>query len=672
VEYFVTGGTGFIGRFLVQRLLARGGTVHVLVREGSQSRFDQLRARHPDAADRLFAVSGDLEQPALGLAKADIERLRSRIAHFFHVAAIYDMEASAARQRVANIEGTRHAVQCARALSAACFHHVSSIAVAGLYDGSFSEDMFEEAGELVHPYFETKHESEAVVRRECSLPWRIYRPASVVGHSQTGEIDKIDGPYYAFKLLQKMRRLLPPWFPLMGFDSGRFNIVPVDYVVAAMDYLAHQGGLDGECFHLTNPEHYTSGEMMNIFADAAHAPRFALRLDSKVFSFMPSGLASLLAKLPPVKRMISSLMGSMGMPSGAAALFNWNTRFESRMTRKALKGSGIEVPKLEHYAHRLWDYWERNLDPDLFVDRSLEGNVRDKVVIITGGGTGIGLAAARRLAGAGAIVVIAGRRLDKLQEAQLAIRAAGGTCHVHACDLSDLAAADAFVAAVLAEHGRVDILINNAGRSIRRAIEHSYDRFHDYERTIQINYFAPMRLALRVLPGMSERRSGHVINISSMGVLGPPARFSAYVASKSALEGWTRCAEVEYANRKVHFTNINMPLVRTPMIGPTKVYDYAPALTPEEAAEMVVDAVIHKPSRVATDMGRFQQVWNLISPKSYASSMNGMFRMFDEPVAERPRSALTDGREAGPTAEPGREPSSEQVALAALMKGVHY
>ncbi len=663
MQYFVTGGTGFIGRFLIGKLLERGGTVHVLVRAGSGQRFEQLQARYPSAGDRLQAVTGDLARPRLGLADPDVERLRGQIGHFFHVGAIYDMNADAARQQAANVDGTRHAVQCAEALEARCFQHVSSVAVAGLYDGSFSEDMFEEAGELPHPYFQTKHDSEAVVRRECRLPWRIYRPASVVGHSETGEIDKIDGPYYSFKLLQKIRRLLPPWFPLIGIDSGKFNIVPVDYVAAAMDWLAHQDGLDGECFHLVNPEHYSSGEMLNIFADAAHAPRFALRLDSKVFSFMPSGLAATLGKLPPVKRLMSSLLAGAGLPSGAAALFNWNTRFESRMTRKALKGSGIEVPKLDSYAHRLWDYWERNLDPDLFIDHSLEGNVRGKVVIVTGGGSGIGLAAARRLAGAGAILVIAGRTLDKLEEAKQSIEAAGGICHLYQVDLADLAAADRFIDQVLADHGRVDVLINNAGRSIRRAVEHSYDRFHDYERTIQINYFAPLRLALRVLPGMSERRSGHVINVSSMGVLGPPARFSAYIASKSALEGWTRCAEVEYANRNVHFTNINMPLVRTPMISPTKVYEYAPTLTPEEATELVVDAVINRPSRVATDMGRFMQIWNLLSPKSYANSMNGIFRMFDETLA----APAARGAPALPA-----EPTSEQVAIASLMKGVHY
>ncbi|HRD85309.1 MAG TPA: SDR family oxidoreductase, partial [Rubrivivax sp.] len=606
---------------------------------------------------------GELGRPGLGLADADVERLRGRVGGFFHVAAIYDMGASAESQQVANVEGTRHAVQAAQALHAGCFHHVSSIAVAGMYDGSFSEDMFEEAGKLEHPYFKTKHDSEALVRKECQVPWRIYRPASVVGHSQTGEIDKIDGPYYAFKVLQKLRRLLPPWFPLVGVDSGRFNVVPVDYVVAAMDHLAHLPGQDGECFHLTNPEHHSSGELMNVFADAAHAPRFALRLDPKVLSFLPSGLSATLGKLPPIKRIGATIMRSFGMPPGASALFNWNTRFESRMTRKALKGSGIECPKLETYAHRLWYYWETQLDPDLFVDNSLEGNVRGKLVIITGGGTGIGLATALRLAGAGARIVIAGRTLEKLEEAQKTIQASGGICHIYQADLADMPACDAFIDRVIADHGQVDILINNAGRSIRRAIEYSYDRFHDFERTMQINYYSPLRLSLRVLPGMSERRRGHVINISSMGVIGPPPRFSAYIASKSALEGWTRCAETEFADRKIHFTNINMPLVRTPMIGPTKAYDYAPALSPEEAAEMVVDAIIHKQSRVATDMGKFQQVWNLISPKSYAAAMNSAFRMFEDPH---------EAKDKKPALEAPNEPSSEQVAMASLLKGVHY
>ena len=661
MNYFVTGATGFIGKFLVEKLLQREGTVYVLVRKGSEHKLEALKQRFPGAGERIVPVSGDLAQPLLGIDEAERDKLRGKIGHFFHVAAIYDLTASAESQQIANVEGTRNAVKCAEDLQARCFQHTSSIAVGGKYEGTFREGMFKEAGELSHPYFRTKHDSEAVVREECNIPWRVYRPGSVVGHSETGEIDKADGPYYSFPTLAKLRRALPPWFPLIGVDMGSFNIVPVDYVVAAMDHIAHKDGCDYRAFHLTNPDHYSAGEMMNIFAEAAKAPRFVLRLDTKIFSFIPSGMVSMLTKLPPVKRLMATAMESIGMPVDATMFFTWNTRFDNRETEIALQGSGIGVPKLASYATRLWDFWERNLDPELFIDRSLRGNVEGKVVIITGGGTGIGLASAIRLGEAGAKIVLSGRTLETLEEAKRQIEEVGGEAHVYSCDISDMEACDAFLAQVLADHGQIDILINNAGRSIRRAVEHSYDRFHDFERTMQLNYFGCLRMSLGVLPGMSERRSGHIINISSMGVVGPPARFSAYIASKSALEGWSRCAEAEFCDRNISFTNINMPLVRTPMIGPTKVYDMAPTLSPEQAADMVVDAVINKPSRILTGMGRMFQIWHLLAPKLAATAMNIPFRMFGDSNAAK-----------GIKQVEHVEPSSEQVAMAALMKGVHY
>ncbi len=661
MNYFVTGATGFIGKFLVEKLLQREGTVYVLVRKGSEHKLEALKQRFPGAGERIVPVSGDLAQPLLGIDEAERDKLRGKIGHFFHVAAIYDLTASAESQQIANVEGTRNAVKCAEDLQAGCFQHTSSIAVGGKYEGTFREGMFKEAGELSHPYFRTKHDSEAVVREECNIPWRVYRPGSVVGHSETGEIDKADGPYYSFPTLAKLRRALPPWFPLIGVDMGSFNIVPVDYVVAAMDHIAHKDGCDYRAFHLTNPDHYSAGEMMNIFAEAAKAPRFVLRLDTKIFSFIPSGMVSMLTKLPPVKRLMATAMESIGMPVDATMFFTWNTRFDNRETEIALQGSGIGVPKLASYATRLWDFWERNLDPELFIDRSLRGNVEGKVVIITGGGTGIGLASAIRLGEAGAKIVLSGRTLETLEEAKRQIEEVGGEAHVYSCDISDMEACDAFLAQVLADHGQIDILINNAGRSIRRAVEHSYDRFHDFERTMQLNYFGCLRMSLGVLPGMSERRSGHIINISSMGVVGPPARFSAYIASKSALEGWSRCAEAEFCDRNISFTNINMPLVRTPMIGPTKVYDMAPTLSPEQAADMVVDAVINKPSRILTGMGRMFQIWHLLAPKLAATAMNIPFRMFGDSNAAK-----------GIKQVEHVEPSSEQVAMAALMKGVHY
>ena len=660
MSYFVTGATGFIGRYLIEKLLQREGNIYVLVRESSAHKVDDLRNRYPGNNKRILPIYGDLAQSNLGLKEADQELLKDDIHHFFHLAAVYDLTADAHSQQIANVEGTRNAVQCAELLGAKSFQHVSSIAAAGKYQGTFREDMFDEAGELTHPYFKTKHDSEAIVRQECNIPWRVYRPASVVGHSETGEIDKVDGPYYSFKILQKIRNALPPWFPMVGIDSGSFNVVPVDYVVDAMDYIAHKAGHDGECFHLSNPDHYNSGELLNIFADAAHAPRFALRLDTKIFSFVPSGLAAMLTKLPPVKRIITSAIEGFGMPEDALMFFSWNTRFDNRDTQKVLEGSGIEVPKLSSYADKLWDYWERNLDPDLFIDKSLKGNVAGKVVVITGAGTGIGLASALRLGEAGAKIVICCRTEEKLLEAKLQIEKMDGEAHTYQADLSDMESCDRFMDQVLKDHGRVDILINNAGRSIRRAVEDAYDRFHDFERTMQINYFGALRVSLKALPGMSERRKGHIINISSMGVIGPPARFSAYIASKSALEGWARCAEAEFCDRGVHFTNINMPLVKTPMIGPTKAYAYAPTLTPEEAADMVVDAVINKPSRLTTGMGRAFQILNLVAPKFAATTMNMPFRMFDEKKAVEAMS------------ESSSEPTNEQVALAALMKGVHY
>jgi len=281
MNYFVTGATGFIGRNLVDRLLQREGTIYALVRAGSRGRLEELRTAWGADGARVVPISGDLSQPSLGVSEEDLVTLRGAVDHFFHLAAIYDMAAGAEAQEVANVEGTRHAVELAGAIEAGCFHQVSSIAAAGLYKGTWTEDMFDEAEDLdTHPYFRTKHESERVVRETSSRPWRVYRPGIVVGDSRTGAIDKVDGPYYMFKLLQQARRVLPSWLPTVGVEGGEINIVPVDYVAAAIDHIAHEPGLDGRAFHLTDPRAKTAGEVLNIFARAADAPRAAVQLDS--------------------------------------------------------------------------------------------------------------------------------------------------------------------------------------------------------------------------------------------------------------------------------------------------------------------------------------------------------------------------------------------------------
>ncbi len=662
MTYFVTGATGFIGRHLLQRLLDRKGTIHCLVRKGSLRRFETLREELGADGKRLVAVVGDLAKPQLGLAPALVRELSGKVKHFFHLAAIYDLSADAQSQIAANVDGTRHALELAAAIKAGCFHHVSSIAAAGLYPGVFREDMFDEAEELDHPYFRTKHDAEALVRNEYARPCRIYRPGIVIGDSRTGAIDKIDGPYYFFRLLKKMREALPPWMPTIGLEGGRINLVPVDWVAAALDHIAHKPSLDGHTFHLTDPAPRRIGEVLNLFARAGHAPQMTMRLDARMFGFVPASVRSALGNLPPVRRVVSVILRDLGIPAAVMKFINYPTRFDCRETERALKGSGIKLPRLDDYAWRLWDYWERHLDPDLFVDHSLGGKVRNKVVVITGGSSGIGKAAAMKIAAAGAKLVICARGADELETTKKEIEAAGGVCHTYKVDLADLASCDQFVSDVLADHGQVDILVNNAGRSIRRAIGASFDRFHDFERTMQLNYFGALRLIMGVLPGMAERHRGHIVNISSIGVLTNSPRFSAYVASKAALDAFSRCAQAEYSDNGVSFTTINMPLVRTPMIAPTKMYESVPTLSPDEAADIIVEAIVERPVRIATRLGTFAQVFYALAPRVYEIVMNTAFRLFPDSSAAKGMKGRAESA----------QPTSEQIAFASLMRGVHW
>ncbi|MBL8335439.1 MAG: SDR family oxidoreductase [Rhodoferax sp.] len=665
MQYFVTGATGFIGKRLVKKLLERkGAVVHFLIREESASKVADLRAFWGASAARVQPVFGDLTRKKLGLSAEALKALKGKIDHFYHLAAVYDLEADADSQIAVNIEGTRNTVELARALDAGHFHHVSSIAAAGLYEGVFREDMFDEAENIDHPYFMTKHESEKIVRKECKVPWSVYRPAMVVGDSQTGEMDKIDGPYYFFKLIQRMRQLLPPWMPSIGLEGGRVNIVPVDFVVDALAHISHQAGIGGRCYHLVDPVGYRVGDVLDIFSKAAHAPKMNLFINAALFGFIPRSITKGLMALAPVRRIRSAVMKDLGVPADMMTFVNYPTRFDCRDTLAALKGSGIACPNLKDYAWRLWDYWERHLDPDLHIDRSLRGTVGGKVVLVTGGSSGIGLAAAHKFAEAGATTIICGRDTDKLEEACKEARERGYTFVAYPVDIADMADCDRFLALLQQNHGGVDFLINNAGRSIRRAIESSYDRFHDYERTMQLNYFGCLRVTMGLLPGMVAKKRGHVVNISSIGVLTNAPRFSAYVASKAALDAWTRCASSEFADQGISFTTINMPLVRTPMIAPTGLYNNVPTLSPEEAADMIAQACIFKPVRIATRLGITGQILHALLPRVAQIAMNTSFRMF-------PDSSAAKGLKPGEKA-PRQQLSAEAVAMQQMMRGIHF
>jgi NAD(P)-dependent dehydrogenase (short-subunit alcohol dehydrogenase family) len=668
MAYFVTGATGFIGRHLVQELLDnRDDEIFVLVRSGSKERIERLLRSWGNPA-RVSTVTGDLTKPRLGVTKKWVDQHRGSIDHFFHVAALYDMTAPDELNEQLNVGGTRAALELAGALQAGVFHQVSSIAASGDYHGTFDETMFDVGQGLPSSYHRTKFESERIVREESPVPWRIYRPAVVVGHSETGAMDKVDGPYYVFPLFKRMRDNLPAWLPILGVDLGDTNVVPVDYVAKAMDHIAHEPGLDGQAFHLVNPEPQAVVDMVNTFAAAAKAPQLAVPVDRRITGVLPTsvlpralrprGLVQNVLRTAPAQLVLRETIGRLGVPPEVLEHVSFPTVYASRRTERALSGSGISCPDLEGYAATLWTYWEEHLDRDTARDSEIVEKLRDRTVVITGASSGIGKVVALKVAQAGGVPILVARGKDKLEDTKAEIEAHGGRAFVHACDLSDLEAIDTLCEQLVAEHDSIDFVVNNAGRSIRRSLALSEDRFHDFERTMQLNYFGAIRLVMGLLPTMREQQHGHVVNISSIGVQTNPPRFSAYVASKSALDSWSNVVASELVGDGVSFSTIHMPLVRTPMIAPTKIYQKFPTISPAQAADMVIAAMVDRPHEVNTLLGNVGAVFHTLAPKSTFRVLHLAYQVFPDSAAAK-----------GDTEE---ETTPQQVLLAKLLKGVHW
>jgi NAD(P)-dependent dehydrogenase (short-subunit alcohol dehydrogenase family) len=662
MSYFVTGATGFVGRHLVAELLDhREGTIYVLVRKGSLPRMEALIARWD--TDRVVPVTGDLSAPGLGVAKKWVTAHRGDIDHFFHLAAIYDMTADDETNETMNVGGTRNALALAAALKVGCFHQVSSVAAAGEYRGVFDESMFDEGQHLPSPYHRTKYESERIVRDEATVPWRVYRPAVVVGASGTGEMDKVDGPYYFFGVMKMLRDRLPSWLPMVGVDLGDTNVVPVDYVAAAMDHLAHLPDRDGEAFHLVNPEPQPVVEMVNAFCAAAGAPTFATPIPNSFVPrrLRPASVLAVLSKTAPTRMALDQTVGRLGIPAEVLGHVSFAPVFDSRRTEQALAGSGIAVPDLDSYARTLWSYWEEHLDESTGRDPRVRDKLQGTYVVVTGASSGIGKVTALKVAQAGGTPVLVARGKEKLDELKDLIESRGGTAIVQPCDLSDLEAIDALCETLTAELPSVDFIVNNAGRSIRRSVRLSQDRFHDFERTMQLNYFGAVRLIMGLVPAMRANKSGHIVNISSIGVQTNPPRFSAYVASKAALDSWSNVVASELVGDGITFTNIHMPLVRTPMIAPTKLYDKFPAISPAQAADLVIEAMVGRPHEINTALGNAGAIAHTVAPKLAFRILNMAYHVF-------PDSAAAKGEVSGGAGT--RE--SEQIMLARVFKGVHW
>jgi thioester reductase-like protein/short-subunit dehydrogenase len=655
--YLVTGGTGFLGRHVVQLLLRRpDARVVLLIRAGSVPKLDALAAGWPDEG-RLEPLIGDLTEPLLGVDADDRDRLRGGIDHVVHLAALYDMTASEQADRAVNVGGTTEALALAADLRAGCFHHVSSVAVAGDYRGRFTEDMFDEGQRLPSPYHQTKFEAERLVREQTDVPWRVYRPAVIVGHSRTGVMDKVDGPYYFFPALSRLATL-PSWLPMAAPDLGDTNVVPVDFVAAAIDALVHRPGLDGRAFHLVSPEPQPLVDVVNAFARAAGGPPVTLPVDRRLVAPVLQGL-SVLGRLPGARMAANVVLDRLAVPPEVVPHLTFPSVFDARATLAELADSGVRPPLLDDYAEVLWQFWQDRLDPSRARRPRTGGPLAGRAVVITGASSGIGRATALAVAARGGVPLLVARSADKLAEVRTEIEQSGGEAFVYPCDITDTDAVATTVKQMIADrpHG-IDFLVNNAGRSIRRSVHLSVDRMHDYERTMTLNYFAAVRMILALLPHMAERRFGHVVNVSSIGVQTAPPRFSAYVASKAALDAFSRVVASETYGDGVTFTTIHMPLVRTPMISPTRIYDAFPTLTPDDAADLVVQALTERPKRVGTRLGTFGVISYALAPKVVDAVLHVAYRVFPDSKAAGGDDQVSLNRGA--------------QALVRLLPGVHW
>ncbi|WP_424184701.1 SDR family oxidoreductase [Actinokineospora sp. G85] len=612
--YFVTGATGFLGRGLVDRLVGRADCdrVYALVRPESLARFE---ARGWPAS--VVAVPGDITEPGLGLGPG---ALPGPVDHVVHLAAVYDLTAPAEANHAANVTGTANVLAFAAANRAGLLHHVSSIAVAGDHRGRFAESDFDLGQRHHSPYHATKFAAERLVREQDDVAFRVYRPAAVVGDSRTGEMDKVDGPYYFLPALARLARL-PGALPLVLPDLGRTNVVPVDYVVGAIAHLMHLDAPSEATYHLAEQGGQPVREVYNALAAVVGAPRIA---------------ATLPVRLPPVRSVpapAAAVLAELGVPAQVLAHLDIPTEFETGVTRAALAGSGVQLPSFAEYAEPLVRYWERRLDPDRAWVRS--DSLRGRRVVVTGASSGIGEATALAAAAEGATVLLVARRAEELDRVRAAVEAGGGAAEVLPCDLTDGDAVDALVK----ELGVVDVLVNNAGRSIRRSVHLSVDRLHDYERTMALNYFAPLRLTLGLLPGMRARGFGRVVNVTTMGLQSDTPRFAAYLASKGALEAFGRAAGRELLADGVTVTSVRMPLVRTPMIGATAFYSALPAASPRSAARMVLRAMRGGGDVVQRPEGLAMEVLRVLVPDTARRALNLAYRLSPESAPEARRRA---------------------------------
>lgn len=598
----ITGGNGFIGRNVIERLATSSNhTVYALIREKSIPAFRSFLAG-VDGGSTVVVVSGDITADGLGI---DSTSLPARLDHVLHLAAVYDMDASADAQNRVNVEGTRRVAEFART-SSATLHHVSSIAVSGDHRGHFTETDFDLGQTLPTPYHRTKFDAESAVREHADLRWRIYRPAIVVGDSTSGHIDKVDGPYYFFESLARLGSL-PSWLRLPFPNLGMTNIVPVDFVADSICALiSHAPETHHAVYHLSDPAPPSITDMYNALRPAFAGPR--------AFNAVPNAVVQplvLRSRRGRVRSVRDGIARGRNIPPAVLDAVSFSADFRADSTSRTLTALGVTLPRFADYAPRVWDYWSERLDTRENRRPSPDGPLVGRNIVITGGSSGIGRATAAMCVARGANVSILARDRTQLDDAAAELRqvelkpgTTRGAVHAYTCDVTDEESCRSLIAQIIDEQGHIDVLVNNAGHSIRREAFNAVDRAHDYRRLMDVNYFGTVYLTLAVLPHMRTRQVGHIVNVTSVAVQAHGPRFSAYTASKSAVEAFSDVVAVETRSSHISFSNVRLPLTKTPMIAPTNSYRRMPGVwSTEKSAARVLHAITDRPATVNTAQG---------------------------------------------------------------------
>lgn len=627
----VTGATGLLGKELMKCLLQRNFCIYVLCRPAS-SRIHELCAswRNMDKADRASVeiLWGDITQPNLG---RDATESPFTFQHVFHLAGLYDLTATAERLQECNVTGTQYLLDWLDTQGfSGIFHHASSVAVAGDHQGIFHETDVDLGQKHPHPYHASKFAGEQTVRQKPGLRFRIYRPTALVGHSRTGEMDRIDGLYYLFKPIRKLRDLLPRWFPLYSNRKMQVNVLPVDYAARAIDAIAFTDHQDQKTFHIVDPQAPSFQTTFNWLADAAGAPRI-----------QGKGLGRLIPQdwlnsLGSVQYFRDLFLTDNEIPHQIVTALNRHVTYDCKQAQAILLSQGIYLPSQEEYLPFVWDYWLRHLDPDRSPTLRHRRHLENKKVLITGASSGVGAAFAAQAARAGAHVLLVARRETELQQVADQIIVRGGKADIFPTDLSEIAAIDGLIQKVIDTHGTVDVLVNNAAHSIRRDLSESLDRYHDFERVMRLNFFAPIRLIRGFLPKMQEQKHGYIINVLTAGVAMATPRFAAYASSKAALSHLTDTMAVELLSDGVHCAGIYLPWVRTPMMDATGIYKETDAMTPDDAALWIMQAITERKQHVLNASTRRRWTLNAWVPEQLTRLIHLFSRIYHDDETAHP------------------------------------